>query len=87
MEIIIESKAFGGASITVDRENLTYKLAMQKQVIPVKQIASITYKNWRFDPYVTIETTGGQKIKMVVNVKDKQKIEEAVSQAKQGSET
>lgn len=83
MEQPIFEQKFLGSHIAVYQDRLVYKLGFFQKSIPISQIASVDLGNPVL-PKITIETTGGKRIDLTVtNLKNKQKIEDAIYQAKQ----
>ena len=75
--------SYFGSKVQVYSDRIVYKMLFSTKVIPLDQIASI-------DPGISgyagikIETTGGKKITIPVGQRSKQKLEDAIFQAKKG---
>lgn len=70
-----------GSKVKVFNTHIAYKETLRGEVsIPLDQIASVELA--RFLGQITIETTGGKKIKIPVNMKDKENLRDAIYSAK-----
>ncbi|MFH1444168.1 MAG: hypothetical protein ABIG34_02145 [Candidatus Peregrinibacteria bacterium] len=76
-----------GFSVTVYPDRVTYrKMWAGEQSVPLSQIASVTVAMMGVQR-VTIETTGGKKIKMPVALSDKDKLRDAIFAAQSGTKS
>lgn len=73
-----------GSKVEVYSDRLVYKMFFTQKTIPLDQIASVD-QGISGVAGIKIETTGGKKIGIPVGSGSKQKLEEAIFQAKRGS--
>ena len=83
MEPLFQTSYLGTSQIKVFSSYITYKpfFLIGETSIPLDQIASIE-KGMAGMQRITIETTGGKKIDMVVRLRDKEKLYHTILSAK-----
>lgn len=76
--------SFLGFKVSVFKEQIVYKNLLVKHIVPVKQISSVEVGIPGLQQII-IETTGGKKHKVVVRLRDKDKLVEAITNAQNGN--
>lgn len=74
-----------GFTVTLHSGRLCYRpMGMGEQCIPLSQISSVAVAMPLMQT-VTVTTTGGERIKMVVRLRDKKKLRDAIYEAMDSS--
>jgi hypothetical protein len=75
--------SYAGSKVTVYQDRLVWQMLFKKQTIPISQIASMD-TNIPLYAGVSIETTGGKRFKIPVQPFAKQKLQDAIDNARCG---
>lgn len=84
MDQTIFETSFLGFKVSVFKNQIVYRNLLTRHIIPVRQIASVEVGIPGMQQII-IETTGGKKHKIVVRLRDKEKLVQTITNIQNGN--